>query len=85
MESRGSGNPESVASEDDREAVIRAAAEHVDRLRMRIADGRAELERQNESVEETRRHIADISRFIAETERHLLDVRRGASDGEERR
>jgi hypothetical protein len=67
------------------EAAIRAAAEHVDLLRRRLADGRTELERQNESVEETRRHIEDISRFIAETERHLLEARRAASDGEERR
>jgi chromosome segregation ATPase len=85
LDSAGGGNPESVASEDDREAVIRAAAEHVDRLRRRLADGRAELERQNESVEDTRQHIEDISRFIAEIERHLLEVRREASDGEERR
>jgi hypothetical protein len=76
-----------VASEDERDAAIRAAAQHVDELRQRLVEGRLELERQNGSVAETRRHIEDVSRFIEETERHLLELRgseRRDSGGEQR-
>jgi len=39
-----------VSDMDEREAVIRAAAEHVARTRQRIEEGRAEIERQQATI-----------------------------------
>ena len=44
---------------DEREAVIRAAAEHVDRMRKRIEEGKAEIERQQASVSSLMHRVGD--------------------------
>ena len=44
---------------DEREAVIRAAAEHVDRMRTRIEEGKAEIERQQASVSSLMHRVVD--------------------------
>ena len=67
----------------DNEEANRAAAEHVERTRRRLADGRATIDRLHESVEETNRHLEDIGRWIDETERLLEEERRRReSEGE---
>ncbi len=42
---------------DEREAANRRAAEHVADMQKRLKDGRAEIERQHASVEETRDYL----------------------------
>ena len=65
----------------DREASNRAAAEHVARLRKQLAEGRAELERQRASVDETNEHLESVAGWIDETERHLDTARRQRDRG----
>jgi phage shock protein A len=66
---------------DEREAAIRAAAEHVDRLRQRLRDGKTEIERQHESVSQIREHMAGMSRWIEQTDQ-LLDEDRSRRAGD---
>ena len=54
---------------DDREAQIRAAADHVARLRKTLEHGKAEIERQQASISDTREHLAGTQRFLEERER----------------
>jgi len=56
---------------DEREAVNRAVAEHLERLRRRLEDGRSEIERQRAEVDATHDHMAGMSRWIQETDRQL--------------
>jgi outer membrane protein TolC len=58
---------------DEREATLRAAREHLERTRERLAAGRTELERQHASVSETREHLAEIRRWLAGTQPSRAD------------
>jgi hypothetical protein len=67
---------------DEREAQIRAAAEHVARTRQRLKDGQHEIERQHASVGDTREHLAGMRSWIEQTDRILGEERaRRAADG----
>ena len=67
---------------DKREAANRAAAEHVERLRKRLQDGKDEIGRQRSVVDANRDHMADMSRWIEQTDRHLGEERaRRHADG----
>lgn len=67
---------------DEREAANRAAAEHVERLKKRLADGKQEIGRQRAAVDETRDHMADMSRWIEQTDQRLGEERaRRNADG----
>ena len=57
------------------EDSVRAAREHVERTRKRLADGRQSIERMQQSIEDTNRHIESISQWIDETERALGEMR----------
>ena len=59
----------------EREEAVDAARAHVERTRKRLADGRATIERLHESIEETNRHLANVSEWIGETERALGEDR----------
>jgi hypothetical protein len=52
---------------DEREAAIRAAADHVERTRRRLQEGRAEIDRQHAEVAQTRDHIGGMRRWLEET------------------
>jgi predicted nucleic acid-binding Zn-ribbon protein len=52
---------------DEREAANRAAREHLERMRERLAAGRDEIDRQNASIADTREHISVIQRWLDET------------------
>jgi chromosome segregation ATPase len=56
---------------DEREAVNRAVAEHLEQLRRRLAEGRSEIERQRAAVDATHEHMAGMSRWIEETDLQL--------------
>jgi hypothetical protein len=60
---------------DEREAVNRSAADYLERLRQRLADGRSELERQRALIDETHEHLAGMSRWIEQTELQLGHTR----------
>ncbi|NUR77590.1 MAG: hypothetical protein HOQ28_15065 [Thermoleophilia bacterium] len=60
---------------DEREAVNRAVAEHLERLRRRLAEGKSEIERLRASVDETHEHLAGMSRWIEQTDDHLVRER----------
>jgi hypothetical protein len=47
---------------DEREETNRRAAEHVARLRQVIEDGKAEIDRQNRAISETREHLSESHR-----------------------
>ena len=67
---------------DKREEANRAAAEHVERLRRRLEEGKSEIGRQREVVDANRDHLADMSRWIEQTDRHLGEERaRRQADG----
>ena len=51
---------------DEREAANHAVAEHVARLRKKIEDGKAEIDRQQAGISDTRAHISDIERWLEE-------------------
>jgi hypothetical protein len=57
--------------DDDREAANRSVAEYLARLRQRLADGRAELQRQRALIDETHEHLAGMSRWIEQTDLEL--------------
>lgn len=48
---------------DNREDANRRAADHVARLRRAIEEGKAEIDRQNRSIDETRGHIDEMRRW----------------------
>lgn len=56
---------------DAREVANRSVAEHIERLRRRLADGKSEIERQRASVDQTHEHLAGMSRWIEQTDRQL--------------
>jgi phage shock protein A len=60
---------------DERELAIRAAADHVSRLKQRLQAGQTEIARQHASVSQIREHMAGISRWIEETDRLLEEDR----------
>ncbi len=67
---------------DKREEANRAAAEHVERLRKRLQDGKDEIGRQRGVVDANRDHMADMSRWIEQTDLHLGEERaRRQADG----
>ena len=67
---------------DKREEANRAAAEHVERLRKRLQDGKDEIGRQRGVVDANRDHLADMSRWIEQTDLHLGEERaRRQADG----
>ena len=51
---------------DEREAANRSARAYLERVRQRLSDGRAELDRQRAAVDETREHMSGMNRWIAE-------------------
>lgn len=60
---------------DEREAALRAAAEHVARTQERLEQGKVELGRQRASIDETREHLTGMTRWIEQTERQLGEER----------
>jgi predicted nucleic acid-binding Zn-ribbon protein len=64
---------------DEREAVNRAVADHLERLRQRLADGKSEIERLRASIEDTHEHLAGMSRWIEQTDLQL-DQQRARRD-----
>jgi phage-related tail protein len=67
---------------DEREAAIRAAAEHVARTRERLKTGQDVIERLHAAVSDTREHMAAMSGWIEQTDRILGEERaRRTSDG----
>jgi predicted nucleic acid-binding Zn-ribbon protein len=60
---------------DDREAANRAAAEHVERLRERLREGKAEIERQRAAVGDTQEHLTGLQRWIEHTDAQLGEER----------
>jgi chromosome segregation ATPase len=56
---------------DEREAVIRSAADHVERTRKRLEDGRNELARLRASLDDTRAHLHGMQEWIEASERLL--------------
>jgi hypothetical protein len=60
---------------DEREAVNRAVAEHLEQLRRRLAEGRSEIERQRAAIDATHEHMAGMSRWIEETDLQLNQER----------
>jgi hypothetical protein len=70
---------------DEREAANRAAAEHVERLRQQLRDGKDEIGRLRGVVDANRDHMADMSRWIEQTDRALGEERaRRQADGSTR-
>ena len=63
----------------DKEDAIRQAADHVERTRRRLADGRASLDRMHRSLQSTSEHMSSMAAWIDETERHLRTARDAAS------
>jgi hypothetical protein len=53
---------------DEREEANRRAADHVAEMRRRLSDGKAEIDRQHRSVDETRDHIAEMRRWQGESD-----------------
>ena len=60
---------------DEREALNRAVADHLARLRQRLADGQSEIERQRAEVDATHEHLAGMSRWIEQTNAQLGEDR----------
>ena len=69
-----------MATDRDREAELRRTADFVRRTRARIAHGRENLDRLQESVQQTNEHIGSMAAWIDETERHLRAAREDAAD-----
>jgi hypothetical protein len=68
---------------DEREALNRAVADHLARLRQRLADGKSEIERLRASIDATHEHLAGMSRWIEQTDLHLEPERaRRNGDGD---
>ena len=66
---------------DEREALNRAVADHLARLRQRLADGKSEIERQRASIDATHEHLAGMSRWIEQTDLHLGQERARRNSG----
>jgi peptidoglycan hydrolase CwlO-like protein len=64
----------------DPEQANRAAQEHLERTRARLASGRVKLDRLHESISETKEHIESMSDWIEETERTLEEERKRKTD-----
>jgi hypothetical protein len=60
---------------DRRDEANRAAREHLERTRARLARGREKLKRLHESIDDTNKHLESMSDWIAETERTLAEER----------
>ena len=71
-----------MAEERRYDESIRAAREHLERTRARLAKGRKNLDRLHDSIDDTRRHIDTMSDWIAETEQALAEDRKRRSPGE---
>jgi len=69
---------------DKREEANRAAAEHVERLRKQLEDGKEEIGRQRGVVDANRDHMADMSRWIEQTDRALGEERARRQNGSTR-
>ena len=68
---------------DERDAVNRSAAEHISRLRQRLADGMSEIGRQREAVDATHEHLTGMRRWIEQTDRQLgLERARRSAHGD---
>ena len=68
---------------DEREAVNRSVADHLARLRQRLADGKSEIKRQRAVVDATHEHLAGMSRWIEQTDLQLGQERaRRLADGD---
>jgi predicted nucleic acid-binding Zn-ribbon protein len=57
------------------EEAVRRAGEHVQDTWRRLAEGRAEIERQRASIAETERHLIGMTRWIEKTESELAESR----------
>jgi len=66
---------------DEREALNRAVADHLARLRQRLVDGKSEIERQRASIDATHEHLAGMSRWIEQTDHHLVQERARRNTG----
>ena len=51
---------------DEREVANRSIREHLERVRRRLADGQAEIDRQRAALDETREHMSGMGKWIAE-------------------
>src|SRR3954466_10340055 len=71
-----------MASERRFDEANRAAREHLERTKQRLAQGRARLQRLHESIDATNRHIESMSSWIEETERSLDEERRRRASGD---
>jgi len=60
---------------DRRDEANRAALEHLERTRARLARGRENLKRLHESIDDTNKHLESMFDWIAETERTLAQER----------
>jgi hypothetical protein len=58
---------------DERERMNREAADHVARMRKRLEHGKAEIERQQASVSDTREHMAGMQRWRDDGLHHAED------------
>ena len=54
---------------DERLEKNRAVADHVARLRKSLEDGKAEIERQQAAISDTREHLAGTQRFLEDRDR----------------
>jgi len=66
---------------DEREALNRAVADHLARLRQRLADGKSEIARQRASIDATHEHLAGMSRWIEQTDLQLDQERARRNPG----
>jgi predicted nucleic acid-binding Zn-ribbon protein len=64
----------------DDEDAVRLADEHIRETWQRLAAGRTEIERQRESIAETKRHLTGMSHWIEQTESQLARFRERGSD-----
>lgn len=60
---------------DEREQRNRTIADHVARLRQRLAAGKHEIDRQRAEVDATNEHLTGMRRWIEQTERQLGNER----------
>ena len=51
---------------DEGEVANRSIREHLERVRRRLADGQAEIDRQRAALDETREHMSGMGKWIAE-------------------
>jgi hypothetical protein len=60
---------------DQREAANRSVAEHIARLRRRLAAGKDEIARQKAVIDETNEYLTGMRHWIEQTERELGNER----------